>query len=117
MGDGAARFPPPRPPSLPESIASLDSSGPMCKGRLDLCVCNRNVARRDKVSNALVYAQGETGAMRPRGEAEVGSTDASLLRRPPFLMVGQSRTIRRRGRDDRQAGLASWRRLERSTLS
>ena len=48
----------------------------MCKGRLDLCMCNRKVARRDKVSNALVYASGEIGAIALFGEAEPGSTDA-----------------------------------------
>ena len=81
MGRRTAEFPLSRPPSLPESIASRDGSRPMCKGRLTLCVWNRKVGRRDKVSNALVYAQGEIGAMRTLGEAEVGLTDASLPRR------------------------------------
>ncbi len=27
----------------------------MCKGRLDLCVCNREVAQQHRGSNTLVY--------------------------------------------------------------
>ena len=63
----------------------------MCKGRLDLCVCNRKVGRRDKVSNALVYVQGETGATRTLGEAEIGSADA-YLPRPREILSSQSLT-------------------------